>query len=114
MADGPQPHVLVQDVNVRIDSIIRANLLWERLLQGILVVSFLAGLAVLGFGFWNGNVYLIGGGTGSSGLICWSTLKLRQLYQRKIALSVVPQIVVLLGPRDAAREIHALIKLLLE
>jgi hypothetical protein len=57
---------------------------------------------------------LVGTSIGATGLSSWPILKLIQLYRRKIALSVIPAITALLSPADAAREVHALIKSLLD
>jgi hypothetical protein len=72
------------------------------------------GLFVLVYGVLHDMRYLVAASMGATGLNSWPTVKLIQLYRRKIALSVIPGITALLSPADAAREIHSLVRSLLD
>jgi hypothetical protein len=110
----PQQAWAIGDVNGRIDQCIKDNSAPELLLWVVLTLMVLAGLFALVYGVLHDIRYLAGGGVGATGLTSWPVLKLIQLYRRKMALSVIPAITALLSPADAAREIHALIKSLLD
>jgi hypothetical protein len=103
-----------EDVNTRIDRVIREHGSKEQQLRGLLVVMFTIGIAILIYGIVERDRYLIGLSIGVNGLMCWPLIRLERLYRRTIALAVVPQITALLSPQDARREIHALIQRLLE
>lgn len=104
----------IDDVNTRIDKCVKDNSAPERLLWVILTLMVFVGLFTLVYGVLHDNHYLIGASLGTTGLTSWPTLRLIQLYRRKIALAVIPGITALLSPADAAREIHSLIKALLD
>jgi hypothetical protein len=104
----------LEDVNTRIDRVIREHESKEQQLRGLLVAMFAVGIAIFIYGIVERDRYLIGLSSGVNGLMCWPLIRLERLYRRTIALAVVPQITALLSPQDARREIHALIKRLLE
>jgi len=104
----------IEDVNKRIDRCIKADAPAERVLWGLLTVMFGTGLFVLIYGVLHGNSSLIGFSLGTNGLCIWPILRLIKLHGRKTALRVIPSITALLSPRDAAREIHSLVKHLLD
>jgi hypothetical protein len=112
---GTQPQTRpIDDVNSRIDACIKATAPGERLLWCVLVFMFLAGIFVVVYGVYTSNKYLTGIGVGANGLCTWPIIRLIQLHRTKLALSVIPGITALLAPRDAAREIHLLVKRLLD
>jgi hypothetical protein len=113
VAEG-EPIRSIEDVNSRIDHCIKAYSGLEKLLWAVLTTIFLAGLVVLFYGVWRADRVLMGLAAGGNGLCCWPTLKLIQLHRRKVALGVIPAITALLSRRDAAREIHSLVKNLLD
>lgn len=110
---GLQP-LLVEEVNGRIDKCVKDNSIYEGILWAVLGLMILVGLSILIYGVLHRDRYLIGLSVGETGLTVWPITKLIQLHRRKIALSVIPAITSLLSPRDAAREIHALIQHLLD
>lgn len=109
-----RPVLTIDEVNARIDKCVQDNAAPECVLWVVLTLMVLVGLFALIFGVLHSNRLLIGGSIGTTGLTSWPVLKLIQLYRRKIALSVIPAITALLSPADAAREVHALIKSLLD
>ena len=113
MATQPQARPFA-DVNSRIDNCLQTTASEGTVLWVILCLMFLVGVFVVIYGALNANKYLVGAGVGASGLCTWPVLRLIQLHQRKIALSVIPTITALLSPRDATREIHLLIVHLLD
>lgn len=112
--DNNGPVRPIEDVNDRIDRCIKADGAGERVLWCILILMVCVGLFVLLYGVWHDNHYLIGASLGANGLSTWPIIRLIQLHRRKTALRVIPSITALLSARDAAREIHALIRLLLD
>lgn len=110
----PNPASVIADVNSRIDHCVQDNAAGERILWLILSFLTLTGVLLVTYGVVKHNGYLVAGGLGEDGIISWPMLRLIQLYRRRIALSVIPAITALLSPRDAAREIHALVTRLLE
>ncbi len=104
----------LEDVNARIDRVIREHASKEQQYRLLLIAMFLVGLVILIYGVNKSDHYLIGLSLGVNGLMCWPLIRLEKLYRRTIALAVVPQITALLSPHDASREIHALVKRLLE
>lgn len=101
------------DVNARIDHVIAESASRQNELRGLLISMFLLGVGVLIYGIWQRNAYLIGISVGIEGLLCWPIIRLEDLYRRTIALKVIPQITALLSPRDASKELCALIEHLL-
>ena len=110
----PPGNAPLDDVNARIDRVIHDHQAKEKQLRGLLIAMFIVGLGVFLYGVLQNNRYLIGLSIGVNGLMCWPIIRLERLYRRTVALAVVPQITALLSPRDASREIHALITRLLE
>jgi hypothetical protein len=104
----------IDDVNGRIDKCVKENAIFERVLWVILVLMILIGVVVLFFGMLQRDKFLIGLSVGETGLTVWPVTSLIRLHKRRIALMVVPEITILLSPRDAAREIHSLIEILLD
>ena len=101
-------------VNSRVDRVVAESASRLAELRILLTLMFGLGIGVLVFGLWRNNPYLMGLAVGVDGLICWPVLRLERLYRRTIALKVIPQITGLLSPRDASKELCALIKHLLE
>lgn len=104
----------LDEVNTRIDAIIRSNSHIERAVLGVLVISFLAGLFALVYGALLGNRWIVGAGVGADGLMCWSGLKIVGFYEVKLCVALVPQMSALLSERDAALQVAALIRRLIE
>jgi hypothetical protein len=111
-ATSSRQFLSVEDVNTRIDDCVRTHAIWEKILWGVLTFMVLVGIAAFSYGLTRDNNYLIGLSVGETGLVTWPTLRLIELYKRRVALSVVPAISAMLSERDAAREIHALIQML--
>jgi hypothetical protein len=111
---GPQLLLIIEQVNGRIDKCVKDSAVFERVLWVILSLVLFVGLSVLIYGALQGSKLLIGLSVGETGVTVWPVTTLIKLHRRRIALAVVPEITVLLSPRDAAREIHALIALLLD
>lgn len=114
ISGGPLIVHSIDEVNGGIDKCLKDNSRLEAVLWAVLILMMLVGLSVLGYGIFQGNKWLVGISVGETGLGVWPVRSLIRLHKRRIALVVVPEITVLLSPRDAAREIHALIQLLLE
>jgi hypothetical protein len=103
-----------EGVNSRVDQVVSQSASRLVELRILLILMFVVGIGVLVFGFWKNNPYLIGLAIGVDGLMCWPVIRLELLYRRTIALRVIPQITGLLSPRDASKELCALIEHLLE
>jgi len=103
-----------EGVNSRVDQVVAESASRLVELRILLILVFVLGIGVLVFGLWKNNPYLIGLAIGVDGLMCWPVIRLELLYRRTIALRVIPQITALLSPRDASKELCALIEHLLE
>jgi hypothetical protein len=103
----------VGGVNARIDQVVADSASRQTELRVLLILMFVVGIGVFIYGIWKENSYLIGLSIGIDGLMCWPLIRLENLYRRTIALKVVPQITALLSPRDASKELCALIEHLL-
>lgn len=114
MSDAGPPIAVLGDVNARIDKCVRDASGLELALWILLSLMMVVGLFALVWGVLRGNHYLVSASVGATGLNTWPAVRLIQLHRRRVALSVVPAITALLTPKDAAREIHSLIRVLLD
>lgn len=104
----------LDEVNSRIDNIIRSNSHIEKIILAALAMSFLVGTFALIYGAVEGNRWILAAGLGANGLICWSALKLLEFYRLKLCVALVPQMTALLSEKDAAAQVSFLIRRLIK
>ncbi|MGH9688450.1 MAG: hypothetical protein ACRD5K_15310 [Candidatus Acidiferrales bacterium] len=114
MAASAAQQALIDAVNNRIDKCVKDNSTYERILWAALALMLLVGLSILGYGVFHLDRLVISVSVGETGITIWPIRSLIKLHRGKMALEVIPAITSVLSPRDAAREIHALIQHLLD